>query len=373
MNFIEEVEKGRLGRNAGLPTGIPALDRDTDGVQKKCIYGVGAAPKVGKTTFVDYAFVLSPYLYLQTLTEESDVEIDWIYNSYEIDRVRKELKFACFFFSHDHNMNNFTHKGKIYEISARYLQSKMKDEDEELILLKDEHLVILKQIYEERIIPLFGEFNRAGHKIKPGLIKDFLEERENPTGIRNYLLKYATDNGKFIYENYKDKTGAEKRRRIGYKANNPNKYVIIITDHIRKLKGERGFTTKQNIDKFIEYQVEFRNWCGWTFVDICHLNRGMADVQRMKFSKDTLYPTGEDFKDTGNLSEEADIIYTMMNPNDEKYQLQSHFNLDLRDGPGNLLYPNYRSLHLVESRDTECPVHYQLNMFGNINTFKSIH
>jgi hypothetical protein len=32
-------------------------------------------------------------------------------------------------------------------------------------------------------------------------------------------------------------------------------------------------------------------------------------------------------------------------------------------------YPKYRSLHITESRYTECPIHIQLNMYGNINYF----
>ena len=82
--------------------------------------------------------------------------------------------------------------------------------------------------------------------------------------------------------------------------------------------------------------------------------------------KDKIYPTGEDFKDTGNLSEEADYILTLFNPRDEKFNLEKHFDIELVN------YPNYRSIHLVESRDTECPQHLPMQMYGNINLFKPI-
>ena len=56
----------------------------------------------------------------------------------------------------------------------------------------------------------------------------------------------------------------------------------------------------------------------------------------------------------------------MFNPADEKYGLTMHFSKQLRH------YPNYRSIHLVESRDTECPKHIQVSMFGAVKTFKKL-
>lgn len=122
---------------------------------------------------------------------------------------------------------------------------------------------------------------------------------------------------------------------------------------------------KQKIDKLAEYQVQIRNWCGYTFVNVIHLNRNLDSIERMKYNGEYLYPTNADFKDTSNLSEESDFIFTMLNPNDDKYNLKRHFGLDLT----NNRYPYYRSLHLIESRDTECPVHLRTEMFGAINVF----
>jgi hypothetical protein len=243
------------------------------------------------------------------------------------------------------------------------------------IPVSEDHENKLKQIYANRIVPLFGEYDIHGKQVRKGKI-DFIEQRDNPTGLRNYLITYAKNNGEFVYQTYyilNQKNEKEKRERvIGYKPNNPKKQVIIITDHIRKLNRERGFTLKENIDKWIEYQVELRNWCGYTFIDICHLNRSMADIERMKYMKDAIYPNGDDVKDTGNLSEEADYVLTMFNANDDKYNLKSHFGLPLIDDNGIQLHPNYRSIHLVESRDTECPKHIQTNMFSGINSFGPI-
>lgn len=372
MNFVETFIKGKTGINKGLTTGILQIDKSIDGIQKKSIYGVAAPPKVGKTTFVDYSFVISPYL--QCL-EETDKKVHFIYFSYEIDRIKKEFKFASYFMAKDYGIDKIYHQGKTYDMSSRYLLGKLTDDNGNLIPVSTEHEEKLRLIYRNRIVPLFGEYNEQGNKITEGKI-DFIEERDNPTGMRNYIMRYAEKNGTFIKSAYqtKDENGNEvtRYRIIGYTPNDPNLTTIIITDHIRKLKRERGFTMKENIDKWIEYQVEFRNWCGFTFVDIAHINRNLSDVQRLKYTPEYTFPTGDDVKDSGNLSEECDFMFTIFNANDEKYGITKHFGLDLRDMNGNEKFPNYRSLHLVESRETECPLHFQLNMYAGINKFTNL-
>jgi hypothetical protein len=366
MNFVEKFKSGQLGKNFGLPTGLKSLDLAIDGVQKKSMYGIAAAPKVGKTTFTDFSFVIHPILYCL----ENNINIEFHYFSYEIDRIRKEFDFAAFFFFHDYGISSFEYKDNKYAIGSRYFLGKLKCKSTDSIIpVNDEHKKILQEIYLKRIIPIFGEYNAQGKKVKKGLI-NFLADRDNPTGMRNLLLNYYKDNGEFIFEEYtvlQNDKKVKQKKISGYKTNDESKYHIVITDHIRKLKKERGFSMKQNVDKWIEYTVDLRNWCSSTFVHICHLNRAIGDIQRIKYESETLHPTGDDVKDTGNLSEECDYLITLFNPAEERYKLESHFNNDLST------LPNYRSIHLVESRDTECPQHLFTQMAGNVKTFTEIY
>jgi len=377
MNFRTEFARGLEGKNEGLSFGLPALDIELGGVQKRAIYGICAGPKVGKTTFTDYSFVISPYLdYLELKKDPkyATLEIEWIYFSFEISRIKKEFKLVPYFLLKDHGIATFRHKSEVRDISPQYLEGKLKDKDGERIIPCDEHIEAIMKVYEERIIPLFGEYDEEGNLIKPGFIR-FVENKENPTGLRNYIGRYSADNGRWVMrtENVGSSEKPEYREyRSHWVPNNPDKYTIIITDHLRKLLPERGMQKKEVVDKYIEYQVEFRNWCGFTFVDIIHLNRNMSDVNRLKYNNEFLYPTGDDIKDTGNLSEEADYIITLMNPNDEKYGLSKHFGLQIKDTSNDETYPGYTSIHLVESRDTECPVHFRSIMQGNLNNFTEL-
>lgn len=370
-NFIETFKEGKQGLNFGLTTGIDALDRAMNGTQRGISVGLAAAPKAGKTTLCDFSFVISPYLQMIELNRLNDIE--WIYFSYEIDRVSKEFKFASFFMFKDFGVFSYTYKGVQYNMSAEYLKGnqlhKLPDGKSEVIPVSTEHEEMLKVIYKNRIVPLFGEYDRYGKKIKTGKI-DFIEEAENPTGIDKYLKSHARKNGKFVTESYtilNEKGQTEvKTRIIGYTPNNPKKYVIVIMDHIRKPLRERGFTMKENIDKTLEYTTISRNICKYTHINICHSNRGISNVERLKWAGENIFPTADDVKDTGNLAEESTILMTLFNPSDEKYNLETHMGVTLADNP------NYRSIHITESRNTPSPMHIQTNMYGGVNYFETL-
>lgn len=375
MNFATVFQKGKEGLSKGLRTGLPKLDKAINLLQKKMTIGVAAAPKCGKTTLVDFCFVIMPFL--QLLAEGRLDKIEWIYFSFEIDRISKEFKFAAFFMAHDYGIWNFFYKGELQGMDSQYLMGKKVYrwvdekgvEQEELIPVSPEHEEMLKKIYVDRIQTLFGTYDEHGVQVGKGLIT-FIGEADNPTGMNKFLLAYAKNNGTFLEQPYTvmDDNGklAQRKRVYGYTEKDPDKFTVIVTDHIRKLKRERGFTMKENIDKWLEYSTYLRNMCQFTFIHVVHSGRQLANMERLRYAGETIFPTSDDTKDSGNVAEECTILMTLFNPNDEKYNLKKHFNVNLAD------YPFYRSLHITESRDTDCPQHIQLNMFGGVNYFEQI-
>lgn len=370
-NFIEEYKKGQAGKNKGLPMGegLNHISKAINDVQRGMIYGVAAAPKAGKSTFVDYGFVIQPVLYALA----NNIPIEIVYLSFEIDRVSKEFDYATYFLYADFGISIIaleegqTVDGKNFIIlNPQYLQGKMQDDNNETIKVKPKIFEALKVVYATRIIPFFGEWATNGTLIKKGVMT-FIEQKDNPTGLYKFFKRHAEKNGKF------NKIQMGKGTRIvGYVPNDPDKYTIVVTDHLRKLIPERGWGTKQTVDKYIEYQVELRNWCAYTFVDIIHLNRAMTNIERLKGFKDLLFPSSDDIKDTGNLAEDANYVFTMFNPNDERYGLTRHFNVDIKDKNGNEFYPNMRTVHLVESRHCSFPKHWRVNMFGSYKHFEKL-
>jgi hypothetical protein len=417
MNFVTAFIEGQLGRNCGLPMGegLKMLETAINGIQRGKIFCVASAPKVGKSTFVDSGFVIEPCLHVldtnevinkacaeillnlstalddevrQKLNEEYEklqsqlLELDLFYLSYEIDRVNKEFDFITHFINKDFGISQvILPPGKFYKeknfipLSPSFLKGeahydKANPKDKlEIIKVSPELEEMVKATYIRRIIPLFGRYNEQGQQEEKGMIT-FLENKDNPTGIRNYFLDYAKRNGEFLYSSTTSKEGVKYTRMVGYKPHKPDKYVIIILDHIRKVLPERGYKMKEIIDKFSEYAVELRNTCKFTFVVIIHLNRDIMDTSRRSLDEDRIFPLAENIKDSGNLSEDADYVLTLFNPNDDKYNLKKHFGTVIKRPDNSLLYPNMRTIHLVEARPCYCPQHFRINMFGETKRFE---
>lgn len=413
MNFKKAFEEGQQGKNKGLPVpeGLSKFGQMIGNVQKRKIFTIGAGPKVGKSTLVDAAFVIGPVVYVmqhnQKIQKEIDqvtaklqepletiereyynklyedlslktIPLDIIYYSWEIDRVTKEFDFVCYFLYELFKIDSvLLPEGKTYEgknnvpLSPKYLRGECHyDNVDETIRVPDYLLEHIKQVYRDYIIPIFGKYDEEGNLIEKGYVR-VIEQRDNPTGVRNQLIAYAEARGKFIYreDTFKGKT---VKRPIGYKYNHPNQYTIIVVDHVRKVLFERGWTQmKQAVDKLSEYQVDLRNLCSFTFVNIVHINRELASTQRRLLDDDRIYPGPEALKDTGNLSEDSNYVITMFNPMDDKFNLKKHFGLAIRDTKGNKLYPYLRTIHLVESRNTEAPQHMRVEMYGAIKHFKN--
>jgi hypothetical protein len=238
------------------------------------------------------------------------------------------------------------------------------DDNNKIIRISTEIEDLLMKIYKTRIEPIFGIYDEKGLQIKPGIL-ECIENSDNPTGIYNYILTEAEKRGKFITKMF-----GNSERKIGYVADDPDEFVVVCFDHVRKIYGERSFDKKQSVDKLAEYFVYLRNILKWSFVAIIHLNRTLTDINRLKMFDDRLYPDSDMIKDTGNLAEDCDYLFTLFNPNDDKYNLLKHFSLIIRDSEKNIIYDNLRTIHLVESRYTEYPQHFRVDMYGNLKTFK---
>ena len=245
MNIISAFEAGQKGNNKGLPMGegLASIANAINNLQRGRIFTVAASPKGGKSTLVDVGFCIEPALYVlehnKTLRVQLEkiahalentidslardslnleytkliselIELEIIYNSYEIDRVSKEFDFITHFLNRDFGILNIpleegrTYKGKNFvPLSSAFLKGEVvydKREGEtssEIIKVSPQLLLLVQQVYRERIIPLFGEYNKLGEQVSKGIII-FLENKENPTGIRNYLLDYAEKNGELF-------------------------------------------------------------------------------------------------------------------------------------------------------------------------------
>lgn len=342
--FIKEVEEGQKGRAKGLPIGLTKFAKFIKNIQKKTYYVLGAQQKTGKTALADDLFILGPF----SINPKANVK--WIYFSLEVDLIEKMAKYCAYFMDK---------KYKVY-CDSNYILSRGDD------TISSEHLEYVKEIYNNELKELFGEYDDNGKLIKEGKII-FYQDKIHPEGIRRYLLQYAEDNGEFKYEPYQTQDNAGKtvtmQRIISYKENDPDLYTIVIVDHVGLLKRQQGFTKKENIDKLSEHFVYFRNLCKFSPVAISQFNRELGKVDRLKFSGEQLQPSVEDFKDTGSLAEDASIVLALFNPTLLPH-IKEHRGYDVTK-----IGKSYRSLHILSSRNTVSGVGLSLILEGKTGKF----
>jgi len=277
--LAERVNDGLAGKFTGLSNGFSGLNKYIFGIQRSTYYLIGGSSGTYKTTLLDY-------MVRNALKDSMDtnVKCNVFYYSFEIDKITK--------------MCNWT-SSLIYQMYGVVIPP------EKIKGLGDFRLTDEEKEVVFRTIPMVEEMADSIH---------FRFESINPTGIFNELWKFGTDNGKIIYEDYKDHDDKIKKRIVGYEPNDPNAYNIVALDHLYLLKKERGFQTKEVMDKMSEYFVLLRNIFGFTPIVLQQFNQGMSNIDRQKFKGVDLSPSQGDFKDTTNPYQDCDIALGLMCP-----------------------------------------------------------
>lgn len=302
----KEIQDGIEGKNSGIPMGFRRLNAHIS-IRKAMYYLVGGFTGSGKTALVDDAFVLNPLDYLIAHPEsERDMEI--IYFSME---RRKNFKLAKWI-----SRSIFRNTGQIIPIDRMFGWV----EDRKHYLTLDEHDLFLQ--HEEYINHLLSKI-----KFKEGPI--------NPTGIKKYIDNYAKKNG--ILDEA-DKFDPK------YEAYNPNKIVLIISDTIQLTKAEEGYSKgKAAIDYSSGHKQRFRDLYGYSIVDVSQFNRSIANPMRIK--NGDVEPQLEDFKETSETQENADVVLSLFDPWRYKVDDPSGYNLNkLRNEEGHKKYRNLKIL-----------------------------
>lgn len=318
-SFLDKVNKGRIGSFKGIPGGLARFDKRVYNVQLKKILAYVGAPKSGKSAFLLWRNIFIPWI-------NGERNIKWILYSLEmpVDEVKARLAamFANEFYGATIDPN------LIYSYGENRLDDSMYE--------------IIKEVEDKYLSELFTKI-------------DFIEDigASNPTGIFKYVVNYARKNGKEIKETYTTLTEEdeqiEKEKIIGYEPSNEEK-VFVIVDTLGLMKRERGYSKKDNIDKWMEYCTILKKIYGYTIINLHHLNRGVSSVERRKFSKDELKPELEDIKDTSSIGEFSDMVIAIFNPNVYS-KLEEHAGYSLLKLKG-----MYRSIHVIASRYTEFPI-----------------
>lgn len=279
MNLQERIIAGKEGKFEGLDNGLNRVNDYIFGLQRKCITLIGGLSGVYKSTMLD--FIIQKAI---KDAENKNITLNIFYNSFEIDKLTKQCNWL--------SVQIYSKYGQIIppEVIKGLGKNRLTLEQGKLV---DTEIPIIEKL-----------FSKIHWNFKP----------ENPTGLYNQVWKFMEKRGKFIEEPYLDELGKTKMKKVGFILTNPDEYNLMATDHLYLLKKERGFETKQNIDKFSEYNVELKNMFGMSFINLQQFNQGLSSVDRMKFKGADLSPQHSDFRDTTNPFTDSDLCIGLMCP-----------------------------------------------------------
>lgn len=339
-NVLENLKKRRQnildGHINSIPSPFVRFRKDFIGIEQSQYIVVTAPTKGSKSQFANYMYVFTPILYAYHNPDKLSLKI--IYFTLEEDKERVTQRFMSFLLNH-------LSGGKIHisPMELRSTDNKKPVSQEVLDVLDSEEYRKILDFFEATV--------------------DFYCDGCNPTGMYKICRDYALSQGEVIMK--KAKYGEEEFDKFDkYIPNDPHLYKIVITDHVALVEKERGFTDKQAIDKWSEYEIKYlRNRFGFTCVDVQQQNFDGEGLEAQKMGKIE-----------GSLSNIGDSRYTARNSNivlglfsPFKFELPQYKGYDITK-----FRDNIRFLRVLCNRDGEmggvCPLYFD----GATCTFKEL-
>jgi hypothetical protein len=327
-DLSDEVKKGREGRNGGIPMGFNRLNHYI-GIRKSMYYLVGGLTGSGKTSFIDDAFVLNPVDWYIAQKGKSNIKLKIIYRSMERSRTYKLAKWVSRKIFIDHGIS-------IPVPKLLGWNDRMTDEE---FALFESYADYIKQVEE---------------------IVTIIDGPENPVGIAKELKEYALENGTVVQiDRYNKK----------YIPNDENVITLVVIDHIGLLKPIKDYPTKKAlIDKMSDELRYARDFYGFSPVVVSQFNRDIANIARIK--NGDLEPQLEDFADSSQTQNDADVVLALFDPMRYKVPDPSGYDLNkLIDSTGAKFF---RSARVIKNSYGSDDIRIGLAFYGEIGMFKEL-
>lgn len=346
QSFESNFNRGLEGKNLGIPMGFKRLSRVV-GIRRNTYYLLGGYTGSAKTTLLDDAFILHPSSWWMNSNKEIDLKI--IYFSMERTKDEKIAKWI--------SREIFINEGFIIPM---------------------EDILSWNTIADVKIKKLVDKYKQNINNILINVV-DLHENPINPTGIWKHVKEFAAARGKDDFVETVDKNNKSIKKKI-YVPNNPNELVLVVIDHIGLCKSEKERDSgkylegKPLLDKMSEYLRDIRDYYKYSPVIVSQFNRGISNPIRLK-SGDA-EPMLEDFKETGDTQEDAQVVISLYDPLRYGQADPSGYDLEkLRDENGMKKYRNIKVLknsYGVEDVKIGMALQPQVGMFKELPKLKDI-
>lgn len=302
-----------------IPSPFRRFARDFLGWEQSTYYIVTSFTKGGKTQLVSH-LLFDALLYCYYNEQKTGVSMKILYFPLEETKQRIMTRFYSWLLNQ--------------HFKIRISPSDLRSSDNERPVPEE----ILEKIDSEEFIDIVDYFE--SHVL--------FSDESNPTGMYKFCKQYAEQHGKVITKTIKvkDELGLEKEVQAfdRYIPDNPNEYVMVLTDTVNLIQLERGFTKKQTIDKWSEYCILLRDRYSQSPINIQQQNTDNESVESVKLNRTR--PTTAGLGDSKYTSHDANIVLGVFSP----------FRFGLKEYLG---YPidrfrdHFRTLEVLVNRDGE--------------------
>ena len=327
-NLHKRRENQLQGKVNCIPSPIKALTSDFPGIEQEEYIIVTGAQKTAKSQFTSWMFIYTPILYAYEHPDKIRVKI--FYAPLEESKEKVVMRFMRYLM--------FMKSNRTLRVSHHELNSTIEGKpvsEEVLDLLESEEYQKILKFFEDHIT--------------------FIDSA-NPTGIYKTLVKYADEHGKREYNEVvtTDEFGEKKIIKTfkSYTPNDPDEYVIIITDHLGLIQEESGKDKRNTIKKWSEYCMELRDKYRYIPVNVQQQSTETLDKEAFKLNK--IRPTPAGLADCKDTRYDCNIMIGLTNP----------YAMDVK---------NYLGYDITRLKDHQRFIEIMLSRDGTANSVKAMY
>ena len=148
-----------------------------------------------------------------------------------------------------------------------------------------------------------------------------------------------------------------------YTPGNPDRIIGVVVDHMSLIRASNGRDKKGEMDLLSNYAVQLRNRCKISPIHIMQFNRDASNQERLK--QNMQEPTYADFKDSGTMIEDSNIVLGLHSP--VKFKLSNYKKYNIKE-----LGSNFIAAVLLKSRFGTSDIMDAMGFYGNIGIFKEL-
>lgn len=336
MSILTDIQLAREGKIITIPLGHTRLKRYIF-MAKNMYHLIGGAGGSGKSSWVDYLYILMIYGWYKREGKDMGLKLKIILRSMERSKKLRMAKWMCMKIYNDYGIL----MDVPYMMGWGLKKSKVSEELFEIIKKAHEWVEEMEDIVE------------------------VIDGVSNPTGIYKQAQSYMESIGTMY--NYKKVDGKLilLKRRTGetpkkadikecptvsvyqpvYVPDNDRTIIIHINDHLKAMSKESGYNDKENLDKMSEYTRILRDLYGMSMVVVNQMNRAISDTMRRV--KTELLPEDSDFTGSSSMFHDCDMAGIIFNP--YKYNLAEMKEYRINQCTDDFGINRFRSFHLLKN------------------------